>query len=325
MTSFSLNRYTEPLKGVLSYVASSVTGRPVLWGMPLSAGIELTNCCNLACPECVSGSGLMKRGRGYMSRTLFEKFIMESIPGLLHANLYFQGEPMMHPLFFDFIEIASKIRLTVSTNGHFLDKDSTERLAASSLSELVISLDGMDSRTYGIYRHNGEFDRVINGIRLLAVALRHSKSTMKLRLQFLVNRYNESQIPEARKFASEVDAVLKLKSMQVIDSERTESWLPIQEKFRRYRKENERNVIKGKLVNRCSRLWISPVVTWDGFVVPCCFDKDAEYILGDLNKTSFRDIWYGEKYQEFRKRLLSNRTGIGICNNCTEGLRNVIV
>jgi hypothetical protein len=33
-------------------------------------------------------------------------------------------------------------------------------------------------------------------------------------------------------------------------------------------------------------MWSSCVVTWDGAVVPCCFDKDAKHQLGDLKKQS---------------------------------------
>jgi radical SAM protein with 4Fe4S-binding SPASM domain len=70
-------------------------------------------------------------------------------------------------------------------------------------------------------------------------------------------------------------------------------------------------------------LWINPVITWDGKVVPCCFDKDASHIMGDLNKRSFREIWHGKKYNEFRRSLLSKRKEIDICRNCTAGLKGV--
>jgi radical SAM protein with 4Fe4S-binding SPASM domain len=232
---------------------------------------------------------------------------------------------MLHPLFFEFIEIASGLRLTVSTNGHFLNEYNVARLASSTLSKLIISLDGMDSQTYGRYRINGEFDKVISGIRHLAAEVRRMRSGLKIELQFLVNRYNESQIEQARKFASEANAVLKLKSMQVLDTGRSEYWMPRNERFRRYRTEGDGYMIKSKLENLCSRLWLSPVITWDGYVIPCCFDKDASHIMGDLNEKSFRRIWYGEKYMDFRKKLLSDRAGINICRNCTEGLRRVIV
>jgi radical SAM protein with 4Fe4S-binding SPASM domain len=61
------------------------------------------------------------------------------------------------------------------------------------------------------------------------------------------------------------------------------------------------------------------VISWDGLVVPCCFDKDADYRLGDLKKESFKEVWSSEAYRSFRKKLLSGRKNIDICANCSEG------
>ena len=84
----------------LSFLAALVTRGGKACGMPPAVGIELTNHCNLKCPECSSGSGMMKRERGFMSMELFEKAVSELKPCLDNMNLYFQGESMMHPEFF---------------------------------------------------------------------------------------------------------------------------------------------------------------------------------------------------------------------------------
>ncbi|MFH1159542.1 MAG: SPASM domain-containing protein [bacterium] len=65
-------------------------------------------------------------------------------------------------------------------------------------------------------------------------------------------------------------------------------------------------------------MWSGCVITWDGLVVPCCFDKDADHCLGDLKTQSFQDIWRGEKYREFRKRIFTERKSVDICRNCTQ-------
>ncbi len=62
-------------------------------------------------------------------------------------------------------------------------------------------------------------------------------------------------------------------------------------------------------------------MTWDGDIVPCCFDKDAKYVMGNIHQQSFKDIWNGQKYHEFRAQLFQNRKEIDICRNCTEGLK----
>jgi radical SAM protein with 4Fe4S-binding SPASM domain len=62
-------------------------------------------------------------------------------------------------------------------------------------------------------------------------------------------------------------------------------------------------------------------ITWDGKVVPCCFDKDAEYEIGLTNGKSFKDIWHSAEYNSFRERVLGDRQSISMCTNCTEGLK----
>jgi len=65
-------------------------------------------------------------------------------------------------------------------------------------------------------------------------------------------------------------------------------------------------------------MWQGAVITWDGRVVPCCFDKDGSYVMGKVDDQTLGEIWKNEKYQAFRDRILKDRTQIDICKNCTE-------
>ncbi len=317
----SLTRHINFLLAAYSYLKSSVTGKVTTKGMPVSIGVELTNNCNLNCPECVSGSGQMKRERGFMEPELFDKVINELNPYLYNINLYFQGEPMLHPHFFSFIRHSRKINTVVSTNGHFLSADNSERIAASGLTKLIISLDGIDDESYSAYRVGGSVNTVLDGIRNITEAKKRLKSPLKIEIQLLVNSLNEHQIPLIKQLARRTKTSLCLKSMQIINKDEIEYWLPKDTRFSRYRLKDGEYVIKSSLPDRCARLWFNPVITWDGKVIPCCFDKNAEYIMGDLNIDTFKEIWDGSKYRIFRKSILSGRRMIGICRNCTSGIQ----
>jgi radical SAM protein with 4Fe4S-binding SPASM domain len=306
-----------------SFLFSSFTKRAVIAGMPLSLGIEVTNHCNLHCPECLSGSGLMKREKGFMQLDLYKKLLVEINPYLFNINLYLQGEPMIHPDFFQFINAPVNTHLTVSTNGHFLSAQNATRIAESPVYKLIISIDGMDQDTYSAYRAGGELSIVKEGIRNVSDAIINKNSSLKLELQFLVNSINEHQIPAFKIFAREVNASPRLKSMQIINECNTETWLPSGERYSRYKQEGSTFVIKNSLPGKCFRLWTNPVVTWDGKVLPCCFDKDADHIMGDLTTESFRNIWEGERFNRFRQAVISKRSSISICRNCTSGIRGV--
>ena len=307
-----------------SYLKSSVTGKPDVMGMPVSISAELTNICNLRCPECSSGSGRMQRERGYMDLDLFKRVIEELRPYLYNTNLYFQGEPMLHPLFFAFLANTENIHTTVSTNGHFLSEENSEKIVRSGLNKLIISLDGIDQETYSSYRINGDFKTVIDGIKNVTGVRKRFNSSLKIEIQCLVNKLNESQIPRIRDLANMVKAEFRMKSMQITEKKNIGYWLPLNRKAGRYKLKNGEYVIKNSLPDRCARLWFNPVITWDGKVIPCCFDKNAEYILGDLKQDTFRDIWDGPKYRIFRKSILSDRSMTEICRNCSSGLRGVL-
>jgi radical SAM protein with 4Fe4S-binding SPASM domain len=319
--------FIKPANALLagySFLKSSVSGKTEILGMPVSVSMELTNVCNLRCPECSSGSGKMDRERGYMDIDLFKKVIKELSPYLYNTNMYFQGEPMLHPLFFSFLANTVNTNTTVSTNGHFLSEENSEKIVRSGLNKLIISLDGIDQGTYSAYRINGNVSTVIDGIKNVTGARKRFNSSIKIEIQCLVNKVNEAQIPQIRELAHMVKTKLSLKSMQINDNKDIGSWLPFNGKFRRYKIKNGEYVIKSSLPDRCPRLWFNPVITWDGKVIPCCFDKNAEYIMGDLKLDSFRDIWDGPKYMIFRKSILSGRSMIEICRNCSSGLRGVI-
>ncbi len=321
-----INRYNRPANLIIAgygYLKSSVSGRPFVYGMPPAVGIELTNLCNLRCPECASGSGEMKRERGFMDPGLYRKIISELSPYLYNINLYFQGEPLLHPGFYSFIRQSGRIRTVISTNGHYLSVENSEKIARSGLGKLVISLDGLDQASYSAYRAGGNAATVLTGIGNISDAVRRYGSSLKLEIQVLVNKFNEHQIPRLKKLAALHRASLKLKSMQITGLDGFDKWLPADEKFRRYAEVGGEYRIKNTLPARCARLWFNPVITWDGKVLPCCFDKDAQHAMGDLALESFRDIWNGTKYSLFRRILMTNREATDICSTCTSGMKGV--
>jgi radical SAM protein with 4Fe4S-binding SPASM domain len=141
--------------------------------------------------------------------------------------------------------------------------------------------------------------------------------------QFLVVKPNEHQIEDVKKLAKEmgVDDVW-FKTAQVYDYENDPNKLiPTLDKYSRYKKTSSGYEFKGKLANHCWRLWHDPVITWDGLVAPCCFDKDAQHQLGDLKERSFKEIWENGEYKKFRTAILKGRKNIDICSNCSEGTK----
>jgi len=214
-----------------------------------------------------------------------------------------------------------------STNVHYIKtKEDAQDIVYSGLSELVVSLDGVTPETYVQYRVGGDFDRVLNGIRLLVEAKHECKAENPLiHLQFIIMKHNEHEIETARKLARDLGVDrLSLKTAQVYTESDAQTFLPSDEKFSRYDYNAEQLSTKSKIKNTCRHLWYSTVINWDGAVSPCCFDKDVHYGLGDtLNDQTFDQIWTGEKYTDFRNAILKDRKSVPICNNCSEGVKGM--
>ncbi len=318
------------LKIIAGYLVSRISGRPVHWGNPVAVSIEPNNTCNLRCPECPAGMHELTRRRGLMQPDLFNEIIGQLSPYLSYLTLYFQGEPFLNPHFFDFVATARSMKIFVvtSTNGHFLDAASVAKTIASGLNRLIISLDGSTQEQYQAYRTGGDFDKVVNGIRLLVQEKRRSESaTPEIILQCLVLKSNEHHVKEIRQLGKDlgVDRIT-FKTAQFNEFENGNPLMPENQRYSRYKKRSQRStndagsryVIKNRLPNACFRMWSSCVFTWDGDVVPCCFDKDASRALGNINRELFHDIWRGKAYDSFRHKILESRKTIDICANCSQ-------
>ncbi|MDB5251694.1 MAG: radical protein [Flaviaesturariibacter sp.] len=310
-----------------SYYLSKWTGKPIQWGMPISISFEPTTSCNLRCPECPSGLRAFTRPTGMLQKDFFRETIDQLAPDLSYLVFYFQGEPFLNPSFLDMVAYAAarKIYTATSTNAHYLTDAVAKRTVESGLDRLIISIDGTTQETYSQYRVGGRLDKVIEGAARIVKWKKEMKSrTPFIIFQFLVVRHNEHQIDEVKALGKEVgvDAVW-FKTAQVYDYENDPNRLiPSNQKYSRYRKgANGKMAFKGNNANHCWRLWHDPVITWDGAVVPCCFDKDAQHKLGSLKETSFATLWRSGAYNKFRGEVLQSRQNIDICANCSEGVK----
>ncbi len=294
--------------------------------MPISLSIEPTTACNLGCPECPSGLKQFSRDTGNLKAENFNRWLDQLAPTLSYLNFYFQGEPFIHNEILQFISKASAagIYTSTSTNAHFITEERAEEIIRSGLDRILISIDGTTQEVYEQYRVNGTLQKVLDGTKLLVEARKNLKSkTPHIIFQFLVVRPNEHQIEDAKQLANEykVDEI-RFKTAQVYDYENGNPLIPTIEKYSRYKRHaNGKFSVKSSLENHCWRMWSGAVVTWDGKVVPCCFDKDATHEMGNLSKENFNSIWKGPTYTAFRKQLLKGRKEIDICKNCSEGTK----
>jgi radical SAM protein with 4Fe4S-binding SPASM domain len=326
LSKLTPRRLINGTKVLSSYYVSRLINRPIQWGYPVSVSFEPTTSCNLRCPECPSGLRQFTRPTGMLQKDFFRETIDEIHKELLYLIFYFQGEPYLNPDFLDMVKYASdkKIYTATSTNAHYLTDAVAKRTVESGLDRLIISIDGTTQDVYQQYRVGGKLDKVLEGAKNIMKWKKELKSrTPFVFFQFLVVKPNEHQVDDIKRLAKEVGVdEVRFKTAQVYDFETDpNNLIPVNEKYSRYKKNKDGTYsAKNKLANRCWKMQQGNVITWDGLVVPCCFDKDATHQLGNLKTQSFKQVWDNDNYRQFRAELFKSRKNIDICANCSEGV-----
>ena len=127
---------------------------------------NITRTCNLRCVHCYSDSMSMKYP-GELAwedmRTVVEDLAAYQVPSLLLSG----GEPLIHPRFFDLVDLATEqgLKLTISTNGTLITPDKAARLKAANVAYVGISLDGIGDVHDRFRGKAGAFDAAVRGFR----------------------------------------------------------------------------------------------------------------------------------------------------------------
>ena len=319
----SIFKVVNLLKLILSYLFSSSRLHNILNIYPFFISVEVTDYCNLHCPECPVGIGsFSKPDKSSFDFSLFSKLINELKPKLQHVILYFQGEPFLNKQLIEFIQYThdAGIYTSTSTNGQFLNKNNALEIVVSGLDKIIISIDGSTQQTYEAYRVGGSLQKALDGIKFLVEWKKTLKSvTPLIEIQFLVLKTNEHQMNEMKQLTKSLEADrLTFKSAQLYDFENGNKLLTTINRYARYKRTVEgKFVLKGRQSNSCWRLWSGAVINVNGEVLPCCFDKFSAHSFGNIRKNSVLNCWHSDKASEFRSSILKNRKQFEMCRNCT--------
>lgn len=311
-----------------SYALSAV-GMQRVAHMPAFVSVEPANFCQLRCPECPVGmaSTDSRRPRRTMSMELFRN-ILNDIRAHAHTmQFYFQGEPLLNRQLPEMIRLAHDegIYTIVSTNAQALDQPMAIALVQAGLNRIIVSMDGYSQQTYEQYRVGGSVQKAKDAIRYLREARAHAPLTAHrlpmIELQCLMLSTNEAEWETLRREYKQLGADrLTYKTAQLYDFEHGNPLMPADSRYARYRYDAKHGkyVLKRRLHNRCLRLWSGCVIDADGNVLPCCYDKSEQFVLGNIREQSLRQIWHGAKAREFRRAVMTRRAQINICTNCDE-------
>jgi MoaA/NifB/PqqE/SkfB family radical SAM enzyme len=297
--------------------------RTRLAGMPIAYFIDPINICNLRCPLCPTGRGILARPQGRMPLPDLKKIVDEIAPYAYRVELYNWGEPLLHPGIVEMVDYVSRKGITVglSSNLNRLDEDTARRLIGAGLSQLVVSLDGSTQEAYAAYRRRGDLDQVLRNLELLREAKQElGRSNPFVIARMLVGRHNEDQVTATRQLAYAHGANSFVAGPLFVDTNdpaQLEQWVPEDPAYRLYGADDP----KPENTWHCRDLWESMVINWDGGVAPCCWLHDAQLDFGDASTKSIREIWNNASYVSAR-RVIGKRKGleedeiVTICHRC---------
>lgn len=327
LKTLSVSKILNLVKIFSSYSISTALKSPLVWGSPPVINIEPTNLCNLSCLHCPTGSDKLTRNTGIMETSFLENIVSQIQKIAVCIQLYFQGEPFLNKNLLEFIKIIKEngIFLIINTNGHYFeDIEYLKKLVNLKPDKIIISLDGATEDTYKIYRKNGDFKKVINGIKNIVSVKKESKLNLpQIVIQFIVMKHNEHEVDLLTEISDNLGVdKLELKTAQLYDWHETKDFMPDNKKYSRYIESKDNTNLKFKRRINCLRAWTTSVITWDGEVLPCCFDKNADYSYGNLRDgLSVGKIWKSQKAGVFKRAVLKSREKIDICRNCTLGVK----
>jgi radical SAM protein with 4Fe4S-binding SPASM domain len=297
------------------------------WSMPIHMQVELSSQCDLACPVCPAGRGLLKRPGQMMDLDLYAR-LMEDVGGyLLAVCLWGWGEPLLHPRFAEAVRIARRhgVLPVISTNGQNLDEPRVlEDLIRQPPEYLIVAIDGLTEQTNARYRIGASLAKTLTGVRRLAETRRRRGQTLpRLNMRFIVMKHNEHELPDVPAFARDNGFdLLTIRTLSIIDDRQDlhRELIPQEEGFRAYEYRDGRRVRRADFI--CQHAFCFPAVLADGTVVACDQDYGGAHAYGRLGRgASFADIWFAPGSKAIRKTIRDHRERFSVCRRCPYGDR----
>lgn len=312
---------------------------------PTFLTIEPSNICQLACPQCPVGIAKKhpKGDTGTSPRNPFPDYPLSLLADTFRyahtVQFYFQGEPLLNPRLPELIrEVAQQGLYTiVSTNAQALDREMAKRLVVSGLHRIIISMDGLSQSSYEAYRKGGSVEKARAAIRYLReereIARRQrliSGDYPLIELQCLLLRSNEQEQALMRKTYRLLDADrLTFKTAQFYDYQYGNPLMPARDRDRRYEQcadgtyRLKRHPLRRLWqaltgISPCYRLWAGCVLTTNGDVLPCCYDKSHTHAYGNIHHASLPTLFRSRQADAFRRTAIRTpfQQAPEICQNC---------
>jgi len=182
---------------------------------PVTISIVATTRCTLACNMCPTHSRIVPKDYPYVQKAIrdidFEMFkdIVNRFKKATTVHIIGSGEPLLNKDFFKMVDYAASRKMKVKTfsNGTTIG-DLKKEILSSKLDGITISINGHNAEEFT--RMTGMdktvYQTIYDGVRALVEEKNKCNSSVKIKLSFIIDRYNYTAIPEMVKVGLELDA-----------------------------------------------------------------------------------------------------------------------
>lgn len=216
-------------------------------------------------------------------------------------------------------------RVSLTSNLTIFNLNDPSRLVESGLDYLYVSFDGASKDTFESIRVGCNFDKVVSNIKQMVVAKKALGSdSPKLLLETTVSQLNAREVPQIIKIAEqlEVDGVYFFRQITPGKEDYGSDFFASQE-WQNLRKSNIdiQAPSSERSLHACVGV-IGCYITFDGKVLQCNRliqllprEEYSHFQFGDLEKNSLAEIWFSERYRQFRTRVALGMHS-SLCKSC---------
>jgi surface carbohydrate biosynthesis protein len=280
---------------------------------PSTFMVETILGCNLHCPECAVGGNMIERKKGWMSFERFRLIADKIRPYCKYLYLHIWGEPLLNKDIFKIIAYASTFtRTNISTNGMLLTRETAEKLIASGVSDVIVSIDGVSQEVYEKYRVGGSAEKALGALKMLQECNQKAGCPITIIPQYVVFAHNQDEMEAFSDICRAIGLTPTFKAPYI----RSGSRYANADDPAYTRSSYTDTASLKKAMTSCP----SPVdvltVLLDGSCVMCCYDHNCLTNYGNLFEQEVLEIWNSEAYLRDRWNIVQGNPPPFCLENC---------
>jgi MoaA/NifB/PqqE/SkfB family radical SAM enzyme len=289
---FSFKKTANFLKAIYAWIV----GKEFINTKPSFLKVEISRKCSVNCLYCCD-----KREEVFYPFELYKNLINQLKNYLFLVSLYDIGEPLENENILSYIKYAKENRIgTIISSSLSIEKNDVfwKDLVNSGLDKIIVALDGVSENVYRKYRRNGELELVISNLNKILSYKKKYGSKLIIEWQMLNLPWNKEEQKLAKRLANQMGCNT-FRLIKEANSQRLN-----------YKKSN---ILRKK---NCILPYLILIVTAYNKVRPCYKIYNEPMIIGDLDESSFEEIWNGNEIYRIRNnKKIQNRAG---CRTCIE-------